>query len=86
MGRSSGILRPSVPSSGRTSRTLHPACDAAGRLEERKRLVTTFYFYEGLTLKEIGRALNLTKGRVSQIHKRALTRLQDIIEEPSSLA
>lgn len=64
----------------------HPACDATGRLEERKRLVTTFYFYEGLTLKEIGRALNLTEGCVSQILKHALTRLRKITEESSSLA
>jgi RNA polymerase sigma factor FliA len=60
--------------------------DAIGRFEGRDRLVTTFYFYEGLTLKEIGSALNLSEGRVSQILKRALTRLRDIIEEPSSLA
>jgi RNA polymerase sigma factor FliA len=57
-----------------------------GQLEDRERLITTFYFYEGLTLKEIGQALDLTEGRVSQILKRALTRLRDLIEEPSSLA
>ena len=60
--------------------------DAIGQLEEREKLITTFYFYEGLTLKEIGQALDLTEGRVSQILKRALTRLRDLIEEPSSLA
>jgi RNA polymerase sigma factor for flagellar operon FliA len=60
--------------------------DAIDRLEDRERLITTFYFYEGLTLKEIGKALSLTEGRVSQILKRALTRLRDLIEEPSSLA
>ena len=46
---------------------------AIDELDERERLVATFYFYEGLTLKEIGRALNLTEGRVSQILRRALT-------------
>ncbi len=60
--------------------------DAIGQLEEREKLITTFYFYEGLTLKEIGQALSLTEGRVSQILKRALTRLRDLIEEPSSPA
>ena len=55
--------------------------DAIGRLEERERLVTTFYFYEGLTLKEIGRALSLTEGRVSQILKRALSRLHSDLQE-----
>ena len=58
---------------------------AIGQLEEREKLITTFYFYEGLTLKEIGQALNLTEGRVSQILKIALTRLRDLMEEPSSL-
>ena len=60
--------------------------DAIDQLEEREKLITTFYFYEGLTLKEIGQALSLTEGRVSQILKRALTRLRDLIEEPSSPA
>jgi RNA polymerase sigma factor FliA len=58
--------------------------DAIGQLEEREKLITTFYFYEGLTLKEIGKALSLTDGRVSQILKRALIKLRDLIEEPSS--
>ena len=57
---------------------------AIGRLEERERLVTTFYFYEGLTLKEIGKALELTEGRVSQILKRALTRLRSHLQEEGS--
>lgn len=49
---------------------------AIGELEERERLVATFYFYEGLTLKEIGKALDLTEGRVSQILRVALTKLR----------
>lgn len=54
--------------------------DAVGRLEERERLVATFYFYEGLTLKEIGKALELTEGRISQILRRALTKLREHLE------
>lgn len=50
---------------------------AIGELDEREQLVATFYFYEGLTLKEIGQALDLTEGRVSQILRRALTRLRE---------
>ena len=50
---------------------------AIDELDERERLVATFYFYEGLTLKEIGRAFNLTEGRVSQILHRALTKLHE---------
>lgn len=40
---------------------------AIGSLKEQERLVATFYFYDGLTLKEIGKALQLSEGRISQI-------------------
>jgi RNA polymerase sigma factor for flagellar operon FliA len=46
-------------------------------LDYNERLVATFYFYEGLTLKEIGKAMNLTEGRVSQIRQKALRKLRD---------
>jgi RNA polymerase sigma factor FliA len=59
--------------------------DAIGRLEERERLVATFYFYEGLTLKEIGKALDLSEGRISQILRHALTKLRGHLQR-SSLA
>ncbi|HET7478535.1 MAG TPA: FliA/WhiG family RNA polymerase sigma factor [Rubrobacteraceae bacterium] len=49
---------------------------ALERLAERERVVATFYFYEGLTLKEIGMAMNLTEGRISQILRRALELLR----------
>jgi len=51
--------------------------DAIGNLEEQERLVATFYFYEGLTLKEIGKAMDLTEGRISQLLKRALGKLRE---------
>jgi RNA polymerase sigma factor for flagellar operon FliA len=50
--------------------------EAIGDLGEQERLVATFYFYEGLTLREIGKALNLTEGRISQILHRALSELR----------
>lgn len=55
-------------------------------LGEQERVVTTFYYYEGLTLREIGRALNLTEGRISQILHRALMRLRDSLSEESRLS
>lgn len=54
--------------------------DAVGRLEDRERLVATFYFYEGLTLKEIGKALELSEGRISQILSHTLTKLREHLE------
>jgi RNA polymerase sigma factor for flagellar operon FliA len=51
-------------------------------LGEQERVVTTFYYYEGLTLREIGRVLDLTEGRISQILHSALVRLrQNLVVE-----
>jgi RNA polymerase sigma factor for flagellar operon FliA len=44
-------------------------------------VVTTFYFYQGLTLSEIGGALNLTESRISQILHRALAKLRETLSE-----
>jgi RNA polymerase sigma factor for flagellar operon FliA len=55
--------------------------DAIKTLGEQERVVTTFYFYEGLTLREIGGALNLTEGRISQILHRALAKLREALSE-----
>ena len=50
---------------------------AIAALKERERLVITLYFHEELTLREIGKALGLTEGRISQILSRALGRLKE---------
>ena len=50
--------------------------DAVPRLEDRERLVAAFYFYEGFTLKKIGKALELSEGRISQILRHASTKLR----------
>lgn len=55
-------------------------------LGEQERVVTTFYYYEDLTLKEIGAALNLTEGRISQILHRALAKLKETLSEGLELS
>jgi RNA polymerase sigma factor FliA len=50
-------------------------------LGEQERVVTTFYYFEGLTLREIGRLLGLTEGRISQILHAALARLRHSLDE-----
>lgn len=55
--------------------------EAIGQLDEQERIVATFYFYEGLTLKEIGKAMNLTEGRISQLLRRALDKLRLRLKE-----
>lgn len=45
-------------------------------LTEQERLVVALYYYEEMTLKEIGQALNISESRVSQIHTKAVLRLK----------
>ncbi len=49
---------------------------ALKRLPERECLLLSLYYYEGLTLKEIGKVLGVTESRVSQLHGRALSLLR----------
>jgi len=49
---------------------------AIERLSEKERLVISLYYYDELTMKEIGKVLNLTESRVSQIHTKAVLRLR----------
>ena len=46
------------------------------QLPEQERLVVALYYYEHLTLKEIGRTLGISESRVSQVHTRAMSRLR----------
>lgn len=45
-------------------------------LPEKQRLVLSLYYYEDLNLKEIGRVLDVTESRVSQLHTQAILRLK----------
>jgi RNA polymerase sigma factor for flagellar operon FliA len=45
-------------------------------LPERERLVIALYYYENLTLREIGEVLTVTESRVSQLHTQAVLRLR----------
>ena len=49
---------------------------AIGKLTERDRIVVTLYYFENLTLAEIGRVLGVTESRVCQLHTRAVLRLR----------
>lgn len=46
------------------------------RMPEREKIVLTLYYYEGLTLAEIGRVLGVTESRVCQIHTKAVLHLR----------
>ncbi len=50
--------------------------DAIDHLPERQRLVLTLYYFEELTMKEIGATLNVTESRICQLHAQAMIRLK----------
>jgi RNA polymerase sigma factor for flagellar operon FliA len=50
--------------------------EAIEHLPEREKTVIALYYYEGLTLKEIGQVLGVTESRVSQLHTKAVLRLR----------
>lgn len=60
----------------------HLLADAINRMPDRQRLVLTLYYYEGLTLAEIGAVLGVTESRVCQIHTKAILQLRSRLSEP----
>ncbi len=65
-----------------TDETRRALADAINRLNERDRLVVTLYYYEGLTLAEIGDVLGVTESRVCQIHTKSVMSLRNRMMEP----
>jgi len=49
---------------------------AIEQLGEREKIVLVLYYYEGMTLAEIGRVLGVTESRISQMHTAAMLRLR----------
>jgi RNA polymerase sigma factor FliA len=64
----------------------HALGEAIARLPERERLVVGLYYYEELTLREIGEVLGVTEGRVSQLHTKAVLRLKAGLSGPAQRA
>lgn len=59
--------------------------DAINRLPDRERLVLTLYYFEGLTLAEIGEVLGVTESRVCQLHAKSVLSLRHRLGEPTRL-
>jgi RNA polymerase sigma factor for flagellar operon FliA len=55
--------------------------DAISRLPERERLVMTLYYYEEMTMREIGMVLRVVESRVSQIHSSAVVHLRAALKD-----
>src|SRR5712692_10982200 len=65
-----------------TDEMKHLLADASNRMPDRERLVLTLYYYEGLTLAEIGSLLGVTESRVCQIHTKSILQLRSRLAEP----
>jgi RNA polymerase sigma factor for flagellar operon FliA len=59
-----------------TSEVKERLAEAIASLPEREQLVVALYYYENLTLREIGEVLGVTESRVSQLHTKAVMRLK----------
>jgi RNA polymerase sigma factor for flagellar operon FliA len=56
--------------------TKHLLAKAINTLPEREKIVVTLYYYEGLTLAEIGQVLGVTESRICQMHTKAVLQLR----------
>ena len=56
--------------------TRHLLALAINGLPQREKIVVTLYYYEGLTLAEIGQVLGVTESRISQMHSKAMGSLR----------
>lgn len=56
---------------------------AINQLPEREKIVVTLYYYEGLTLAEIGQVLGVTESRICQMHTKAVLQLRGKLNEIS---
>jgi len=59
-----------------TEETKHLLAKAINTLPEREKIVVTLYYYEGLTLAEIGQVLGVTESRICQMHTKAVLQLR----------
>jgi RNA polymerase sigma factor for flagellar operon FliA len=76
-------LDPTTSLEGQETRGL--LTGAINSLSEREKIVVTLYYFEGLTLAEIGEILGVTESRVCQIHTKAVGQLRsNLTETPDS--
>jgi RNA polymerase sigma factor for flagellar operon FliA len=57
--------------------------EAIETLPDRERLVLTLYYYEELTMREVGAAMGVVESRVSQLHSSAMARLRVALRAPA---
>lgn len=58
---------------------------AINKLTKQEKLVIALYYFEELTLKEIGEVMSISESRVSQIHTRSVMKLRNMVREKFAL-
>lgn len=76
MGTIQDDKSPSPEKSLEEKEELEYLAKALDMLNEKDKTVLTLYYYEGLTLKEIGKVLAVSESRVCQLHSRAIVHLR----------
>ena len=74
-------LAPAVDAALEDESTRETLLAALRTLPERDQIVIALYFFEGLTLGEIGQVLSVTESRVSQLRSRATAALRTTLTE-----
>lgn len=64
----------------------HSVIEALRRLDEREQLVLSLYYEQGLTLREIGKVMDICESRVWQLHARAIMRIRAYVETGQTVA
>ncbi len=67
-----------------TEETKYLLSRAINTLPEREKIVVTLYYYEGLTLAEIGQVLGVTESRICQMHTKAVLQLRAKLAEQTT--
>jgi RNA polymerase sigma factor for flagellar operon FliA len=67
-----------------TEETKYLLARAINTLPEREKIVVTLYYYEGLTLAEIGQVLGVTESRICQMHTKAVLQLRGKLAEQTA--
>jgi RNA polymerase sigma factor for flagellar operon FliA len=83
----SATLADTIPDSGASPGALlemselrGQLADAIERMPEREKVVLTLYYFENLTLAQIGEVLGVTESRVSQIHTKSVLQLRSRLQ------
>jgi RNA polymerase sigma factor for flagellar operon FliA len=63
----------------------HILAESINRLPEREKMVVTLYYFEGLTLAEIGQVLGVTESRICQMHTKAVLALRSRITDATEI-